>query len=270
MERKTDLHKSLADYLYDDLNSEEVGTIEQEISSDPEWSEAYLLNRQVKDYLQAKIQLEDMRSDPQLEEAGKLADMAFDQDAPEQKLPENLQTVSRRKRKRTLAVLSAVAAGLATILVVGISNTNVDQDRLFERYYAPFEASDYNQRGNASQAFREIALGINDYLEGNYGQSIDQFHKLSSDPALQSEVNFFKGLSYLGLGQYSLAQSHLESVLGGNSRYQAETLWYLGLSYLKTGDYDQADKVLAQLELYDGLYQNNAQFLRKKLRRLTP
>jgi tetratricopeptide (TPR) repeat protein len=83
-------------------------------------------------------------------------------------------------------------------------------------------------------------------------------------------VNFFAGLSYLGLGQYPLAQSHLETVAEGYSRYQAEALWYLGLSYLKTGNYDQADKVLAQLELYDGLYQKDAQSLRKKLRRLTP
>jgi len=270
MEEKIDRHRRLADYLYDDLNGEEAGVIEQEISSGPQWSESYQLNRQVKDYLKAKVLLEEMRSDPLLEDAEKLAEMAFDLDAPGESVQEPHSIKPERNRIRNMAVISAVAAGLAIILAVGIIPSNLDQDRLFDRYYAPLEASDYSQRGISTQAYQDIALGINHYLEGNFGQSIDQFQSLATDPALQSEVNFFAGLSYLGLGQYPLAQSHLESVLEGYSRYQAEALWYLGLSYLKTGNYDQADKVLAQLELYDGLYQKDAQSLRKKLRRLTP
>ena len=82
MEEKIDRHRRLADYIYDDLNAEEAGVIEKEISSDPQWSESYQLTRQVKDYLKAKILLEDMRSDPLLEDAEKLAEMAFDLDAP--------------------------------------------------------------------------------------------------------------------------------------------------------------------------------------------
>ena len=270
MDEKIDRHRRLADYIYDDLSAEEAGVIEKEISSDPRWSESYQLNRQVKNYLRAKVLLEDMRSDPLLEDAEKLAEMAFALDAPGESGQEPPSTKPRRNRVRNMVVISSVAAGLAIVLAVGIIPSNLDQDRLFDRYYAPLEASDYTQRGNDTQAYLDIALGINHYLEGNYGQSIDQFQNLAADPALQSEVDFYTGLSYLGLGQYSLAQSHLESVLEGDSRYQAEALWYLGLSYLKTENYDQANKVLAQLELYDGLYQNDAQSLRKKLRRLIP
>jgi hypothetical protein len=80
MEEKIDRYRKLADYIYDDLSVEEAGVIEKEISTDPQWSDSYQRNRQVKDFLQAKIQLEDMRSDPLLEEAQKLAEMAFDPD----------------------------------------------------------------------------------------------------------------------------------------------------------------------------------------------
>jgi len=270
MEEKIDRHRKLADYLYDDLNAEEAGVIEKEISSDPQWSESYRLNREVKDYLQAKIQLEDMRSDPLLEEAQELAEMAFDLDAPEEVVHPTRSIKPKRNRIRNMAVISAVAAGLAIMLAVGILPSSLDEDQLFDRYYAPLEASDYTQRGDDTQAYRDIALGINHYLEGNYSQSIEQFHSLAADPALQSEVQFFAGLSYLGLGQYSRAQSYLESVVEDNSRYQAEALWYLGLSYMKAGNYDQANTVLGQLELYDGLYQKDAHSLRKKLRRLIP
>ena len=144
----------------------------------------------------------------------------------------------------------------------------MNQDRLFDHYYAPFEASDNSQRGE-NELYRNVAAGINSYVEGNYNQSIGQFSKLSSDPALQSEVHLYSALSYLGLGEYRSAQEILQSSLEGGTRYQAETLWYLSLCHMKNGEIDQANAVLSRLEMYDGLYKKDAQNLRKKLRRFT-
>ena len=270
MERKLDRNRRLADYIYNDLSSEENVEIEKEIAHDPQFSESYLLNIQVKDYLHAKIQLEEMRSDPLLEDAEKLADMAFDLDSHELSGQETIPLGPKSYRMRNMAIIGAVAAGLTIIVAVGIIPSNMDQDRLFDRYYAPMEASDYSQRGGANEMYRDIALGINQYVEGNYSQSINQFADLSLDPAIQSEVQFFTGLSYLGLGEYQSAQIILESFIDVDNRYQAEALWYLSLSYLKTGEFDQADALLGQLEIYDGLYKKDAQTLRKKLRRFTP
>jgi len=267
MERKQDRNRRLADYIYNDMNPEEVVEMEREISHDPELSVSIELNMQVKDYLQAKIQLEEMKADPQLENAEKLAEMAFENASPK----EMDKPVRRPGRKliRNIAFASAVAAGITIIIAIALFPSNLDQDQLFASYYTPFEASDYSQRGVSNEIYRDVAVGINYYVAGNYNQTIDQFSQLASEPTLESEVQFFTALSYLGLGEYRSAQGILQSIDGAN-RYQAETLWYLSLCCLKTGEFEEANMLLGQLEAYDGKYKKDAQALRKKLRRFTP
>ena len=266
MKSNFDKNRMLADYLYNDLDLEEREVLEKEIQKNPELYESYQLNIEVKDYLQSKIQLEEMRSDPQLEDAEKLAEMAFDFESTEEEEQVNIPSVKRNRISRiTFAV--AIAASVAIVISVGILPSSIDQDRLFDRYYEPIEASDFSQRGGSNEMYRDIAMGVNSYLDGNYQQSIDQFNELRSDPAIRSEAQFFTALSYLGLDEYQKAQSTLESLVDSDMRYQAEILWYLSLSYLKTGAFEKANTHLTQLENYDGMYKQDAQTLRKKLRR---
>ena len=211
-----------------------------------------------------------MRSDPQLEEAEKLAAMAFETEPHPEKEPVTIPLGRRSKRVRNLIVVMAIAAGLAILITFGILPSGMNPDRLYDRYYAPLAATDYSQRGDATEVYRDIARGINHYMDGNYSKSLVQFGLLASDPAVRSEVQFYTALSYVGLGQYQLAQSFLEPVVNADSKYQAEALWYLSLLYLKAGKFNQADSLLARLELYDGLYQKDTQALRKKLRRFSP
>lgn len=267
MERSFDNSRKLADYIYKDMSPEETVEFEMEISGDPQLSESYELNMQVKNYLQAKIQLEEMRSDPMLENAEKLADMAFDLESPDEKSHKLIPKKPKKNRFRNMAIATVIAASVTIIIAVGILPTNMDPDSLFEHYYEPFGASDFSQRGEGQEKYVDIAQGINYYVDGNYSQSIDQFDQLASDPTIQSEVQFFSALSYMGLGQYPDAQPMLESVLVSDSRYQTETLWYLSLCYLKAGEFEQVNTLLGQLEQYDGLYQKDAQALLKKLRR---
>jgi tetratricopeptide (TPR) repeat protein len=269
MERITDRDRRLADYIYNDLGQEDIVAIENEISNDPELSESYQLNMQVKEYLQAKLQLEEMRSDPQLEDAEKLADMALDFESrnKEEDVPASRGGKRNRIRIRKLTIAAAVAATVAIVVSFGIVPFSISQDKLFDRYYEPFEASDYSQRGGSNEMYRDIATGIDDYMGGRYSQSIDRFNDITSTPAIQPEVQLFSALSYMGLGHYQEAQNILESVVNSNNRYQPESMWYLGLCYLKTGQFEKARTLFAQLENYDGLYQRDARSLRKKLRR---
>ncbi len=260
-------NRRLADYIYNDLNPEELVAFEREMSNDPELSETYVLNKQVIDYLRAKIQLEELRSDPHLENAEKLADMAFENVSDVETQPQVIPVDRKRKKIRSLTFATAIAASVAILITLGIPS-RIDQDLLYDRYYEPLEASDYSQRGVSNVAYGNIAMGINNYLDGDYGQSIEQFSQLDPDPNLQSEVQFFSALSYQGLGQYENAQKIFESLLNKDSRYHLETLWYLALCCMKAGEFDEADLYLGQLEKYDGMYQKDAQSLRKKIRRL--
>lgn len=269
MERKLDRNGRLADYIYNDLNSEEVVELEKEISNDPQLSESYQLNMQVKNYLQSKIQLEEMRSDPQLEDAEKLADMAFGIESHDELVQESVPKpiAPKRNRIRYMAYVTAVAASVTILIAVGIIPSSMDQDRLFDRYYEPYAASDHLQRG-ATEMYVKMAAGINSYVDGNYRQSIEQFSALSSDPSIRTEVHYFTALSYLGLGQFESSQTHFEVLLEGDNKFQLETLWYLSLCYLKTGELEKAQAFLGQLKNYEGKYKKDAQVLGKKFRRL--
>jgi len=267
MKSNFDKNRMLADYLYNDLDLEEREVLEKEIQKNPELYKSYQLNVEVKDYLQSKIQLEEMRSDPQLEDAEKLAEMAFEFKPKDEEAQVTIPTVKRNRISRVTFTL-AIAASIAIVISVGIVPSSIDQDRLFERYYEPLEATDFSQRGGANEMYQDIGIGISSYLDGNYQQSIDQLYKIGSDPTLRSEAQFYSALSYLGLGDYKNAQSTLESLLNSNIRLESEILWYLSLSYLKTGALEKANSHLAQLENYDGIYKQDAQTLRKKLRRL--
>lgn len=280
MEHKLDKeNRRLADYLYKDLNPEEVVEFEWELSNDPELAESYKLNKQVADYLRAKIQLEELRSDPMLEDAEHLADLAFDLPSEGESLENSLENSlegvpkpvipvdHRKNRIRNLTFAAAIAASVAILLTLGIPS-GLDQDVLYDRYYMPLEASDYAQRGEANEAYRDIAMGINKYLDGNYDESIEQFRLLAADPVFQAEVQFFTALSHMGLRQYMNAQNIFESLIFSDSRYHPEALWYLSLCCLKAGEIEQASQYLGQLVSYDGMYQKDAQSLRKKIRRL--
>ena len=137
MEPKLDRNRKLADYIYDDLGPEEIVEIEGEISKDPHLSESYRLNMQVKDYLQAKVQLEDMRSDPQLEDAEKLADMASKFDSHNEQSHSSNPARNHGKRIRNMVLAAAIAASVTLIISVWIIPGSSDQDRLFNRYYEP-------------------------------------------------------------------------------------------------------------------------------------
>jgi hypothetical protein len=267
MERRLDIERKLADYLYNDLCPEEIVEMEKELSSDPLLSEAYQLNMQVKEYLKAKVQLEEMRSDPGLEHAEELAGLAFDQDPHVEELPVAEDAGPKRKGIRKLTLAAAVAASVAVLVSMGIVRSQMDQDRLFDRYYAPMEASDYSRRGVENEQYTAIASAINQYRNGHYNQSIDQFSKLGSDPALRPEVQLFTALSYMGLGAYEAARSPLESLVDSNNRYQPEAMWYLSLNYLKTGEFEKAATLLLRLENFDGLYVKDARDLRRRIRR---
>lgn len=260
-------NRRLADYIYNDMNPEELVEFERELSKNPELSESYVLNKQVVDYLRTKIQLEEMRSDPMLEDAEKLANMAFDMVSDDKEQPPAIPIDRKRNRIRSLTFAAAIAASIAILITLGIPS-RMDQDQLYDRYYEPLEASDYSQRGESNVEYGDIAMGINSYLDGNYGQSIEQFSLLDSDPVFHSEVQFFSALSHLGLGQYENAQKQFELLINSDSRYHLETLWYLSLCCIKAGEFDEADSYLGQLENYEGMYQMDAQSLRKKLHRL--
>jgi len=268
MKKNANRHKRIADYIYNDLGPEESEALEREMSENPDLAESYRLSSKVKQYLKAKIELEEIRSDPSLAEAERLAEVAHGNDhgtgtasAP---TGGGLERLGPRKY-----LFAAVAAAAAIILVmIGLSPSFTSADRLFQTYYEPLDASDYTRRGERTDLYLNMTEGINLYNQGAYEKSNHVFSRLYSIHAPLAEVRLFSGLTYMGLGAYDTAVHFFEELLENNVRYVPEATWYLSLCYLKTGELEKAGDLLPGLDEYEGLYSEQAQDLRKKLRRI--
>jgi len=268
MKENTNSSVWLANYIYDDLDPEEIVEIEQELSEDIELSASFRMNVKVKDYLKAKIQLEEMKSDPMLAEAERLAEHAFESTSGEMGMAAGQHHgISGFIRPRFI-YSTAIAATITMLIAIRFFAPFTNPDRLFQVYYEPLDASDYSQRGGANDLDQNLSEGINSYIHGNYEQSNLLFNQMGSDYGNQPEIQLFNSLTYMGLEQYSAARDILDGYVESNYRYLAEATWYLSLCYLKTGDVAKARELLSQLDAYDGMYKEDAQSLERKLRRL--
>jgi len=257
----------LADYLYNDLEPDDPLEFEREISGNPELSDACHFNVKVRDYLKAKIQLEEVRSDPLLGEAERLAELAFDTDSLS-KESENLRSSFNTVFRKKLRYIPAVAAVIVFFLVIRLFVPVTNPDTLFQDYYEPLPAADYLQRGEINVIFPNLSEGISLYNQGAYEQSIQILTQVESVQGGLPEVDLFRGLSYIGLEQFGTAKGILADYIENNTRYLPEAIWYLSLCYLKTGEYAKSRALLTRLEAYDGMYMEDAQALERKLRRM--
>ncbi|MFO7934908.1 MAG: hypothetical protein R6U78_12600 [Bacteroidales bacterium] len=267
MKKNNKKHQRLADHIYHDLDPGKREALEREMSGDPDLAGSYHLGKKVKNYLKARIELEQMRSDPSLEEAERLAKIALSDD--------HGKTIScpagggiHRLGPRKYLFVAVAAASAVILVVIGLTSSFTDPDRLFQAYYEPLDGSDYTRRGGGSDLYLNLSEGMSLYLDGEYEKSSRIFAQLYAVHAPLAEVRLFSGLNLMALGQYEAAEDYLEELLENNVRYVPEAAWYLSLCYLKTGELDKADELLLTLYEYPGLYRENAQDLRRKLRRI--
>jgi tetratricopeptide (TPR) repeat protein len=267
MNRDSNIDIKLANYLYNDMDPEEIIEFEEEMSENPELLESFRMNTKVKEYLEAKVQLEEMKADPSFEEAERLADLAFTDQTAEPEIQRKSHTVSGTSRRRYI-FLSAVAATIALVVLIRILNPFANTDRLYQAYYTPMDAPDFNQRGEHNDLYQYISDGIVSYNQGDYEKSVLVFNQLNDRGVHHPEVQLFRGLSNIGLEQYAVAREILQQYIESNSRYIPEATWYLGLCCLKTGDIEMARLLFDNLDAYEGLYKEDAQLLVRKLRRV--
>ncbi len=267
MNQISDIDKRLINYLYDDMDTQELVGFEKEMMESPDISESYRMNLRVKEYLKAKVQLEEMKSDPLLEEAERLAGLAFiEEPPPEENIREEDTTTWIEKKK--FPYFTAIAAAISLLVVVRFFVPFSDPDRLFLSYYEPMDAATYTQRGDANETDQNLSEGIHRYIQGDYEQSGLLLDQLDTRAGAYPEVQFFRGLNRMGLEQYSMAGEILENYIDSHTRFIPEATWYLLLCYLKTGDVEKARDRLEQLQNYNGMYRKDAQILERKLRRM--
>ena len=258
----------MANYIYKDMSREQVEEMDREISRDPELAELLGLNLKVKEYLKAKIELEEMRSDPLLGEAEKLADIALSEESLQEADVLEKETGKGGQKRRYVGYMSLAAAVVLALVLIRLLVPFTGTDRLYQSYYEPLQASNYIQRNTGPVSLSGFEEGIRSYMDGDYQNSIKILSGVKNAQEGNPAIRLFLGLSYMGLEQYETAGVILEDFINNSSQYIPEGLWYLGLCYLKTGDIERSGEMLSRLEAFDGLYKKDSQALLRKIRRI--
>ncbi|MEX2410853.1 MAG: hypothetical protein WD607_05675 [Candidatus Paceibacterota bacterium] len=244
--------KVIADYLYDDMTPEERKLFEKDLLIDENLAKEYEFQSKVIKYIESKIVLEEMQSDPNLPEAEKLVDEYFESKASVLGTVQNrIDSNSGRSRKiYWLSAAAAVFIGLLTTVSIIMSDPN---DFLYEKYYAPFDEAAFSFRGKENNEIdMKISNGIQMYINQDYDNSFDSFIKLENSYPHDPVINLYVGLNLVALQQYEEAIIQIENYLDSFEVFIPEAKWYLSLCYLKTGELKNAELLLHDLEEYPG------------------
>jgi len=254
----------IANYLYDDMSQEEREKFENDLLVNEELAKEYQIQSAANRYIESRIVLEEMQSDPHLAEAEEFVEDYFDTELTATK------SVTGRTRtgsswKKNLYWMGAVAAvfiGIITTVSVLFSEPS---DTLFHKYYTAFDEATMSVRGNDSDLSNEISKGIGAYSSGDYEKSVQIFQQLSTGHPDNPVIKFYLGLNHMALKQYKTAIIQFEDYLNTYEVFIPEVKWYLGLCYLKSGDQENAILLLQDLEQYPGKFGEDAKTLKSKI-----
>lgn len=296
--------RRIANYIYDDMDSVERMSFEEDLLNDTELAKEYKLQSLAINFLKSKSVHEELRSKPDLEEAERIVDEYMadqsdhsqsDSDQLDNKQvdfassggaqPDNKESdygqhhqkksdLSPSSPSRTfkikrilypLMTAAAVFAGLLIIRNVAIGNLN---DRLFDTYYEPLDDVNFTGRGENNDMYSSFREAINFYHYEDYASSTSILSVLSSQNPDFSESHLYLALSEIGEEEYISAADELEIYLTRFKKYQPEAKWYLAMCYLKLDRALEAKDLISDLTGLGGAYGRDAQVILKKLDRI--
>ncbi|MEJ2629584.1 MAG: hypothetical protein P8078_13660 [bacterium] len=200
MAKLEEYSRTIADYIYDDMDPGDRARFESELERDEELAEEYQRQAQVVKYLKARTQVSAYLDDPDMEEADRLVDEFFKEKDAKESVSEELQVTPSRSRslRYILYPLLAAAAILGGVLVISTLFPGGLNDRLYRQYYAPMEDASLISRGGESNFNTDFNRALNLYSEGDYSDAASEFSKLAQRDPSQAESALFLSLSNMG------------------------------------------------------------------------
>jgi TolA-binding protein len=181
--------------------------------------------------------------------------------------------ISENKRRRILSKSLIIRySSLAAAIVVGaiflIKSLLPagDTQKLFNKYYEPFNAVSSVTRGTVTDGNIAFNRAVENYKSGNFKAAETGFSEsMVSEPTFL-QAHFFLGITEIELKNPSKATELLGEVANRKGDYAKEATWYLGLAYIKTGDKIRASKCFELLAKSPGFYSDRSQKILRYLR----
>lgn len=161
------------------------------------------------------------------------------------------------------ALLLLIAVGVAVKML--FFNT-LPAENLYDKYYAPYEP-DVVVRSSES-VNSEFENAIRNYQQGFYESALIAFNALPVRDSNADLLNFYRGLTYLGLEQYQQAVECFTAIPDDwKDPHVVHRDWYLALACLMNHEKPKAQEILFDIQASGGYYSKKASGL---IRRIKP
>jgi len=161
--------------------------------------------------------------------------------------------------------LTAAALIAAVFLIRSLLPSN-DPQRIFSKYYKPFEAASLITRSTGNSESETFTRAVASYKSGDYQAAASGFSDAMHYSTESLSAGFFLGVTEIELGNYNKAIDLLRGVVNQKSTYTKEATWYLGFAYIKSGNKIKASECFELLARSPGFYSNRSEKILRLLR----
>ena len=260
MDSKNKYSERIAAYLFDDMTQEERVQFDNDLLIDEDLADEFEIQSNAISYIESRVILEDMKSDPYLSDAELLVDKYFESN----KVKTKIITFNQNRRIYWVGAVAAVLVGLISAVSILIQDPIVS---LFTRYYSPIDEATISSRGDNGDLGTEISNAVQLYFNEDYIESTEIFKHLNGETPNNPIINLYIGLNSLALEEFEEAINQFEDYIDSYELFLPEVKWYLSLCYLKIGNAEKARILLNELENYPGKLGDDSKSLNKKLKR---
>lgn len=245
--------KRIDEYLLNYLNDKEQLEFEEQLFEDLRLKSELDLNSEIN----GAILEEDI-----MNLRGSLSDIIHE-DKADTKIRQFIPDTFRKSPSRMIGAAASIAA-VISVGAMTLSNQKLSSQEIYNNAYKPYEATGLYR--SPVSVTPEI-LGVDLYNNQKYKGALDQFDKVLNANPDHPMCNFYSGLSYQQLQEYSKAINSYQKVIDEKDNLfieQAE--WYMALCYLKTNDESKAYSTFNAILDKKGYYSKDVKEIIKKLK----
>jgi TolA-binding protein len=256
------INDSLAEQTTDEKLRDEINQIKHEIRHSnlndisSEWVKEWHEKRE-----------ENKSRDPKAEEIREFITGSIDRD---EAIPRKKPESTKRSTSGRFLIIRysslAAAAVIGAVFLIRALLISGDTQKLFSKYYEPFNAVSDITRGISSGGSISFNRAIENYKSGDYLAAETGFSKAMLNETTSLSPSFFLGITEIQLGNYPGAIDLLGGVASRQGEYTKEARWYLGLAYLKSGNKLKASECFELLARSPGFYKDRSEKILRRLR----
>ncbi len=165
---------------------------------------------------------------------------------------------ARRNKIRKLRMISAIAAGIVLLAVIGVllfPSKDLDSQALYATHFSPYP----NALAPVTRTAPEDTLNqaFEAYERGAYVEAITGFKQML-ERKNDSDIRFYLGMSLQSNSQHEEALGQYAQISPSSTRFQPQLHWYMALLYIQNEQFVEAAQSLERLLESDSPYKQTA------------